>query len=116
MAEAQYRINGGGLAFLDARSQRYAPFVSGGETGAALLSAILRERRLEFAFEMDRFFTLKDWANRWLEMQLKEIMLMELVQRVESTALTIPAGDFKWQLPIPQSQRDLSNLQQNPGY
>jgi hypothetical protein len=27
------------------------------------------------------------------------------------------AGDFKWQLPIPQSQRDLnSNLQQNPGY
>jgi hypothetical protein len=60
MAEAQYRINGGGLAFLDAvRSQRYAPFVSGGETGAAL-SAILRERRLEFAFEMDRFFTLKD--------------------------------------------------------
>jgi hypothetical protein len=31
--------------------------VSGGETGAALL--ILRERRL-FAFEMDRFFTLKD--------------------------------------------------------
>jgi hypothetical protein len=32
--------------------------VSGGETGAALL--ILRERRLEFAFEMDRFFTLKD--------------------------------------------------------
>jgi hypothetical protein len=49
-------------------------------------------------------------------MQLKEIMLMELVQ-VESTALTIPAGDFKWQLPIPQSQRDLnSNLQQNPGY
>jgi hypothetical protein len=42
MAEAQYRINGGGLAFLDA--QRYAPFVSGGETGAALLSAILRER------------------------------------------------------------------------
>jgi hypothetical protein len=37
--------------------------------------------------------------------------------KVESTALTIPAGDFKWQLPIPQSQRDLnSNLQQNPGY
>jgi hypothetical protein len=38
-------------------------------------------RRLEFAFEMDRFFTLKDWANRWLEMQLIEIMLMELVQK-----------------------------------
>jgi hypothetical protein len=79
-----------------------------------LCCAILRERRL--LFEMDRFL-LKKIANRWLEMQLKEIMLMELVQKVESTALTIPAGDFKWQLPIPQSQRDLnSNLQQNPGY
>jgi hypothetical protein len=29
--------------------------------------------------------------------------------KVESTALTIPAGDFKWQLPIPQSQRDLNS-------
>jgi hypothetical protein len=38
MAEAQYRINGGGLAFLDAVGLKYAPFVSGGETGAALLS------------------------------------------------------------------------------
>jgi hypothetical protein len=58
MAEAQYRINGG-LAFLDAvRSQRYSGFVSGGETGPALLAAILQERRL--VFEMDRFFTLKD--------------------------------------------------------
>jgi hypothetical protein len=42
MAEAQYRINGGGLAFLDAVGlSRYAPFVSGGET--TLLSAILRK-------------------------------------------------------------------------
>jgi hypothetical protein len=59
-------------------SQRYAPFVSGGETGAALLPFYAKEVRV--CFEMDRF-TLKDWANRWLEMQLKEIMLMELVQK-----------------------------------
>jgi hypothetical protein len=52
MAEAQYRINGGGLAFLDAvRSQRYSGFVSGGETGPALLAAILQERRLELALK-----------------------------------------------------------------
>jgi hypothetical protein len=35
--------------------------------------------------------------------------------KVESTALTIPAGDFKWQLP-PQSQRDLNSNNKNPGY
>jgi hypothetical protein len=41
--------------------KRYSPYVSGNETGAkALLNAILLERRLELAFEMDRFFTLKD--------------------------------------------------------
>jgi hypothetical protein len=118
MAEAQYRINGGGLAFLDAvRSQRYAPFVSGGETGAALLSAILRERRLEFAFEMDRFFTLKRLGLPMVRNAVEGDYADGTGTKVESTALTIPAGDFKWQLPIPQDQRDLnSNLQQNPGY
>jgi hypothetical protein len=30
-------------------------------------------------------------------------------QKVETTALTIPAGNFKWQLPIPQSERDLNS-------
>jgi hypothetical protein len=40
--------------------------------------------------------------------------LADAGQKVETTALTIPAGNFKWQLPIPQSERDLnSNLQQN---
>jgi hypothetical protein len=51
MAEAQYRINGGGLAFLDAVRSRYSGFVSGGETGPALLAAILQERRLELALK-----------------------------------------------------------------
>jgi len=118
MAEAQYRINGGGLAFLDAvRSQRYSGFVSGGETGPALLAAILKERRLELAFEMDRFFTLKRLGQSMVRNAVEGDLADGTGQKVESTALTIPAGDFKWQLPIPQSERDLnSNLQQNPGY
>jgi hypothetical protein len=58
MAEAQYRINGG-LAFLDAvRSQRYSGFVSGGETGPALLADSSR-KKIRVSFEMDRFFTFK---------------------------------------------------------
>lgn len=118
MAEAQYRINGGGLAFLDAvRAQRYSAFVSGNETGAALLNSILLERRLELAFEMDRFFTLKRLGSAMVRNAVEGDYASGLGTKVEATALTIPAGSFKWQLPIPQSQRDLnSNLQQNPGY
>ncbi|RTY80541.1 RagB/SusD family nutrient uptake outer membrane protein [Flavobacterium sp. GSP27] len=118
MAEAQYRINGGGLAFLDAvRSQRYSSFVSGNETGATLLNAILLERRLELAFEMDRFFTLKRLGLGMVRNSVEGDYASGAGTKVETSALTIPAGNFKWQLPIPQSQIDLnSNLQQNPGY
>ena len=118
MAEAQYRINGGGLAFLNAvRAQRYSAFVSGNETGAALLNSILLERRLELAFEMDRFFTLKRLGSAMVRNAVEGDYASGLGTKVEATALTIPAGSFKWQLPIPQFQRDLnSNLQQNPGY
>jgi hypothetical protein len=118
MAEAQYRIDGGGLAFLNAvRSQRYLPFVSGNETGAPLLSAILLERRLELAFEMDRFFTLKRLGAAMVRNAVEGDYADGAGTKVETSALTIPAGNFKWQLPVPQSQIDLnSNLVQNPGY
>lgn len=118
MAEAQYRLNGGGLAFLDAvRSQRYLPFVAGTETGAALLSAIMLERRLELAFEMDRFFTLKRLGLDMTRNAVEGDYANGLGTKVEAASLTIPVGSIKWQLPIPQSQRDLnSNLAQNPGY
>jgi hypothetical protein len=118
MAEAQFRINGGGLAFLDAvRAQRYSTFVSGNETGAALLTAILLERRLELAFEMDRFFTLKRLGLAMVRNAVEGDYANGAGTKVEASALTIPAGDFKWQLPVPQSQIDLnSNLLQNPGY
>ena len=118
MAEAQYRLNGGGLAHLDAvRSQRYLPFVAGTETGTALWNAIMLERRLELAFEMDRFFTLKRLGLAMTRNAVEGDYANGLGTKVEATALTIPAGNYKWQLPIPQFQRDLnSNLEQNPGY
>lgn len=118
MAEAQYRLNGGGLAFLDqVRAQRYAPFVSGAETGVALFDAIMLERRLELAFEMDRFFTLKRLGLPMVRNAVEGDFANGLGTKVEASALTIPAGSTKWQLPIPQFQRDLNkNLEQNPGY
>ena len=118
MAEAQYRLNGGGLAFLEVvRAQRYLPYVAGTQTGAALLDAIMLERRLELAFEMDRFFTLKRLGMAMTRNAVEGDYANGMGTKVESTALSIPAGDHKWQLPIPQFQRDLnSNLEQNPGY
>lgn len=116
MAEAQYRINGGGLSYLDViRAKRYTGFVSGNETGDALWNAIMLERRLELAFEFDRFYTLKRLAlpvdrsatnGHWAD-----------GTGVPATVTHIDAGDYRWQMPIPEYYRDLnSNYQQNPGY
>lgn len=118
MAEAQYRINGGGLESLDVlRAQRYTGFTSGNESGAPLFDAIMLERRLELAFEMDRFFTLK-------RLGLSVTRPANIGDYSDGTgtvpdtgSLSLPASSFKWQLPIPQYQIDVNpNLQQNPGY
>ncbi len=116
MAEAQYRLNGGGLATLDMlRSKRYSDYVAGTETGQALLDAILLERRLELAFEMDRFFTLKrlgmDMTRSETDGQYAD------GAGTPATPIFIAAGDYRWQMPIPKYYRDTNpNYQQNPGY
>lgn len=118
MAEAQYNIDGTGLTYLDKiRAQRYTGFVSPGETGTALYNEIMKERRLEMAFEMDRFFTLKRLNLSVSRSATIGDFANGLGTLPEASSLSLPAGSFKWQLPIPQYQRDLnSNLQQNPGY
>ena len=115
-AEAEYNLNGGGLASLNkVRSNRYSPFVSGGETGQALFDAIQLERRLELAFEMDRFYTLK-------RLNLPVVRSATDGHYADGTGTppqfaTLPAGDFRWQFPIPKDERDINeNLEQNPGY
>jgi hypothetical protein len=115
MAEAQYKINGGGLNYLDVlRAKRYTPFVSGNETGQALWDAIMKERRLELAFEFDRFFTLKR-----LGLPLDRGTFGQFADGtgVPATVLHIDPTDHRWQMPIPQYYRDLNvNYTQNPGY
>lgn len=114
-AEAEYRLSGTGLAALDVvRAQRYSSFVSGNETGQALLDAILLERRLEFAFEMDRFYTLKR-----LGLGLNRSTAGDRADGTgtASEILTLSATDHRWQFPIPQSLINVNpNIQQNTGY
>lgn len=63
---------------------------------AALLNAILNERRLELAFEGHRFFDLRRFGQATSKLQLDTNRLL---------------------LPIPQAERDVNpNLTQNPGY
>jgi hypothetical protein len=64
-AEAMYFSNNaaGALTALDVvRANRYANFVSGGETGSDLLAAIQHERRVELAAEGHRLFDLRRWG------------------------------------------------------
>lgn len=65
-------------------------------TGAALMTAILQERRVELAFEGHRFFDLKRFG-------------------LAQTLLALDANHLFF--PIPQAERDVNeNLTQNPGY
>ena len=68
---------------------------------AATKAAVLRERRYEFAFEMDRWYDLKR-SNTLLTNP-------ELIKK--------GIKSFNVVMPIPQAERDVNpNLAQNPGY
>lgn len=115
-AEAHFALGqeGPARAALDeVRTQRYLT-PPAGETGTALRDAIRLERRLEFAFESQRFFDLKRWG-------------LPIVRGSEggnadgtgqpSNALLLDAGNFRFQLPIDLSSIIVNpNLQQNSGY
>ncbi|MDN3724314.1 RagB/SusD family nutrient uptake outer membrane protein [Aequorivita sp. SDUM287046] len=116
IAEAQYNLGNeaAALAALDAvRSKRYASPPTG-ETGTALRDAIRLERRLEFAFESQRFFDLKRWA---LPVERGGFGDLNDGTGVPSEAQNLAVGSKFFQLPIPQTAMDLNpNLEQNSGY
>lgn len=99
------------------RKQRYINYVDGTEIGKALLDAVLEERRLEMAFENDRYWTLKRLGV--------SVERSDYGSNVDGTGndipvgalKTLPASSHRFVLPIPASAIRLnSNLKQNPGY
>lgn len=115
-AEAYYNLGNdiAARAALDmVRENRYIT-PPNGETGIALGNAIRLERRLEFAFEYQRFFDLKRWGltiNRTIAGDIAD------GSGTPSDVLTLQAGSLLFQLPIAQESLDVNpNLQQNPGY
>lgn len=74
---------------------------AGAPTGAALINEILKERRVELAFEGHRLWDLLR-TNRDI---------------VKSSGTTIPTTDFRLICNIPIAETDVNkNLVQNPGY
>jgi hypothetical protein len=119
-AEAQFRSpnfsDAEALATLDElRSNRYAGFVSPGESGQDLLDAILLERRLELAYESHRFFDLKRLGLPVERLPNEGEFFDGTGTPAERT--TLPAGDDRFQLPISQNEINIfPEYQQNPGY
>lgn len=120
-AEAYYKNNNATAAKADLvllkqnRYSGYDPTADNALTGQALLDEIYLQRRLELAFEGDRFWDLK-------RRNLPVVRDGTKGDKADGTGVpfvftTLPAGDNKFQLPFPQTEINFNtNLKQNPGY
>ncbi len=120
-AEAYYRNGNEPEALNDVvllKTNRYKVYDAETATelsGASLLNEIYKQRRLELAFEGDRFFDLK---RRNLPVN-RDATKGDLANGsgIPYVFTTLPAGDYKFQLPFPSKEINFNlNLKQNPGY
>lgn len=118
-AEAYARLNNDVNALADLneiRSRRYSDFdpVTSVLTGQALLNEIMKQRRLELAFEGHRFFDLKR-----LGLPVERPSSGDMIDGSGAAPAVrgIEAGSPKFAFPIPQFEMDVNpNMQQNEGY
>lgn len=118
-AEAYQRSGNNSAALADLnllKLNRYTGFVNiVGLTGAPLLAEILSERRLELAFESDRFWDLK-------RRNLPVLRDATYGDRADGTGVkylfnTLSASDYRFLLPFPSSEINYNTaFKQNPGY
>lgn len=119
LAEAQANLNNdaGARAALDMlRAERYSDYAAGSETGNALKTAILMERRLELAFEGHRFFDVKRLGTGFVRTAAGDLS-DGTGTNPPDFATGLEAGNIRFQFPYAQRSIDINpNLQQNPGY
>jgi starch-binding outer membrane protein, SusD/RagB family len=116
-AEAYYRSGNVLAALADLnllKTNRYTGYTNATLVGQALLDEILLQRRLELAFEGDRFWDLKR--------RNEPVQRSTFGDRADGSGTaaqfsTLAAGSYKFNIPIPQSEINFNtNLKQNPGY
>lgn len=115
-AEAQFELDQEGPALTTLNTLRDARYTSytGGESGQALEDAIQYERRVELSFEGHRFFDLK---RRGEPIQRSNNGDIQDGTGTPPEVLTLPAGDYRFQLPIPAAEVNANpNMEQNPNY
>ncbi len=117
-AESYFRTGNESAALADLillKSNRYTGYVQENISGQALLEEILLQRRLELAFEGDRFFDLKRRNLPIMRDGTKG-------DRADGTGTpyvftNMAIGDHRFLLPIPVSELNFNpNISQNPGY
>jgi hypothetical protein len=117
VAEAAYKLGNETLAnslLNTLKGQRYSAYAPVTLTGTALWDEIMKQRRLELAFENDRFYTFKRLG---LTMQRTGEGPNVDGTGTASVVQTILPTDTRWQWPIPQSTINVTpTFQQNPGY
>jgi starch-binding outer membrane protein, SusD/RagB family len=97
------------------KSNRYSGYTPDVLSGQPLLDEILAERRLELAFEGDRFWDLK-------RRNLPVVRDATKGERADGTGTpyvftSLPIGDYRFQLPFPVSETNFnSGFKNNPGY
>lgn len=115
--EAYYRSNNEILALADLnllKRNRITGYVDVVIAGQPLLDEIVLQRRLEMAFEGDRFFDLKR--------RNQPVQRSTFGDRADGGGTTyvfplLPAGNFKFNLPFPQTEINVNtNLKQVAGY
>lgn len=101
--------NVNGLLYLNMVAQKRDPsFVGYTDIGAALINDIITERQKELAFEGLRYFDLT---------RLNLAIVRPQVAGTAPSIATIPVGDSRRILPIPQGEIDANpSTAQNPGY
>lgn len=122
-AEAQYHLGNEDIAreyVNKIRNRVHLPDIN--SSGEELLQDIMHERRIELYFENHRFFDIRRWmiAN---ETQ-GEVDAMGLDWRLENGKLSYILkvaqqtnwNDRMYYIPIPLSEIERTNLDQNPGY
>ncbi|NIF04452.1 RagB/SusD family nutrient uptake outer membrane protein [Chryseobacterium sp. Tr-659] len=117
VAEAAYKLGNEVLAntlLNNLKAQRYSAYLPSILTGTNLWNEIMLQRRLELAFENDRYYTFKRLG---LTMQRTGEGANINGTGTPSVIQTILPNDTRWQWPIPQATINITPaFQQNPGY